>query len=69
MFNLDTYNNLNLVKKDNSIKIIDCFTFYNELNMLDYRLNVLNNVVDYFILVEARQTFVGKEKKLFFEEN
>jgi beta-1,4-mannosyl-glycoprotein beta-1,4-N-acetylglucosaminyltransferase len=37
--------------------------------MLDYRLNVLNNVVDYFILVEARQTHVGKEKKLFFEEN
>jgi len=50
-------------------KIIDCFTFYNELNMLNYRLNVLDDVVDYFILVEAKQTHVGKPKKLFYDEN
>jgi beta-1,4-mannosyl-glycoprotein beta-1,4-N-acetylglucosaminyltransferase len=50
-------------------KIIDCFIFYNEINMLTYRLNVLNDVVDYFILVEANQTFVGNPKKLFFNEN
>lgn len=56
-------------EKENSIKIIDCFTFYNELNMLNYRLNVLNDVVDFFILVEARQTHIGKTKSLFFEEN
>jgi beta-1,4-mannosyl-glycoprotein beta-1,4-N-acetylglucosaminyltransferase len=52
-----------------SKKIIDCFIFYNEINMLTYRLNVLNDVVDYFILVEANQTFVGKPKPLYYNEN
>jgi beta-1,4-mannosyl-glycoprotein beta-1,4-N-acetylglucosaminyltransferase len=52
-----------------SIKIIDCFIFYNELDLLTYRLNVLNDFVDYFVIVESRHTFVGKEKKLYFNEN
>jgi beta-1,4-mannosyl-glycoprotein beta-1,4-N-acetylglucosaminyltransferase len=51
------------------MKIIDCFIFYNELDLLTYRLNVLNNIVDYFVIVESTHTFVGKEKKLFFNEN
>lgn len=51
------------------MKIIDCFTFYNELELLTYRLNTLNSVVDYFIIVEARQTYMGKDKDLFFEKN
>ena len=69
-FNIDIYSKLNWLRnEDKSIKIIDCFTFYNELNMLNYRLNILNDVVDYFILVEAKQTHVGKEKKLFYDEN
>ena len=50
-------------------KIIDCFTFYNELDMLTYRLNILNDIVDYFVLVEATHTHVGKEKPLFYKEN
>ena len=51
------------------MKIIDCFTFYNELELLKYRLNVLNDYVDYFVLVEANQTYVGKPKPLFFKDN
>ena len=51
------------------MKIIDCFTFYNELEMLKYRLNVLNDSVDYFVLVEANQTFLGKPKPLYFKDN
>jgi beta-1,4-mannosyl-glycoprotein beta-1,4-N-acetylglucosaminyltransferase len=51
------------------MKIIDAFIFYNELNMLEYRFSVLDDVVDYFILVESTHTFVGKPKPLFFEEN
>ena len=35
------------------MKIIDCFTFYNELQLLEYRLSILYDVVDYFIIVEA----------------
>ena len=50
-------------------KIVDCFIFYNELDMLAYRLHALNSVVDYFIIVEARQTHVGASKPLYFEEN
>ena len=51
------------------MKIVDCFTFYNEFDLLTYRLNILNPIVDYFILVEARQTHVGKEKELLYEKN
>ena len=50
-------------------KIIDCFIFYNELDMLTYRLNILNDIVDYFVLVEATHTFIGKEKPLFYQDN
>jgi beta-1,4-mannosyl-glycoprotein beta-1,4-N-acetylglucosaminyltransferase len=51
------------------MKIIDCFIFYNEIDLLNYRLNILYDVVDYFIIVESKNTFVGKEKELFFEKN
>jgi len=51
------------------MKIVDCFIFYNELDLLTYRLNLLNNVVDYFIIVESTHTFTGKEKTLVFNEN
>jgi beta-1,4-mannosyl-glycoprotein beta-1,4-N-acetylglucosaminyltransferase len=51
------------------MKIIDCFTFYNELDMLLYRLNTLDSVVDKFILVEATRTHRGNEKPLFYQEN
>jgi beta-1,4-mannosyl-glycoprotein beta-1,4-N-acetylglucosaminyltransferase len=51
------------------MKIIDCFLFYNEIDLLNYRLNVLNDIVDYFVIVESKYTFSGKEKKLYLEEN
>lgn len=50
-------------------KIIDCFTFYKEMDMLYYRLSILYDIVDYFVIVEARQTHVGIDKVLYFEEN
>ena len=33
--------------------IYDCFSFFNELDLLEIRLNVLKDVVDKFVLVEA----------------
>jgi beta-1,4-mannosyl-glycoprotein beta-1,4-N-acetylglucosaminyltransferase len=51
------------------MKIIDCFIFYNELDLLNYRLTILNKYVDYFILVESTHTFTGLPKKLFYNEN
>lgn len=49
------------------MKIIDCFIFYNELDLLNYRLHILNDVVDYFVIVEATHTFTGKPKPMFLE--
>ena len=50
-------------------RMIDCFTFYNELDMLFYRLNVLDSVVDFFVLVESTRTHAGAEKPLFYQDN
>jgi len=49
--------------------IYDCFMFYNELELLEIRLNELNEFVDKFIIVESSKTFTNQPKKLFFEEN
>jgi len=51
------------------MKIVDVFIFYNELDLLSYRLTILNDVVDYFVIVESTHTHVGNPKPLFFEEN
>ena len=51
------------------MKIVDCFIFYNEFDLLKYRLHLLNEVVDYFILVESTHTHVGTEKQLYYQEN
>lgn len=48
--------------------LIDCFTFYNEIDLLKYRLHLLNPVVDYFILSEATHTYTGNSKSLFFQD-
>ena len=49
--------------------IFDCFIFFNEFELLEIRLNELNDVVDKFVLVEATKTHQGKDKPLYFEEN
>jgi len=51
------------------MKIIDCFIFYNELDLLKYRLSLLNDYVDFFVIVESTHTFTGKEKPLLYNEN
>jgi beta-1,4-mannosyl-glycoprotein beta-1,4-N-acetylglucosaminyltransferase len=47
----------------------DCFTFFNELDLLEIRMNVLDCVVDKFVLVEATKTFTNNDKPLYFNEN
>lgn len=49
--------------------VIDCFTFFNELDLLECRLEYLNEKVDYFVLVESNITFTGKQKPFYFLEN
>ncbi len=43
--------------------------FFNELDVLEVRLNELYGVVDKFILVEATKTFTNQDKPLWFEKN
>ena len=50
-------------------KIIDSFMFFQELDLLEIRLTYLDPYVDEFVIVEACQTFTGKEKKFIFEQN
>lgn len=49
--------------------IYDTFTFFNELDLLELRLNEMGPVVDRFVLVEAPQTFQGQPKPLYYLEN
>ena len=51
------------------MKIFDTFTFYNELDLLELRMNILGDIVDYFVINEATITFTGKKKPLYFAEN
>ena len=49
--------------------MIDCFLFFNELDLLEIRLNSLAPYVDRFVLCESTMTHSGKSKPLYFQEN
>ena len=48
------------------MKIYDCFTYFDEKMLLEFRLNYLSNYVDKFVIAEATYTHSGKPKKLNF---
>jgi beta-1,4-mannosyl-glycoprotein beta-1,4-N-acetylglucosaminyltransferase len=50
-------------------KIYDCFTFFNELDLLEIRLSLLSPVVDFFVIVECAKTQQGNNKPYYFEKN
>jgi beta-1,4-mannosyl-glycoprotein beta-1,4-N-acetylglucosaminyltransferase len=51
------------------MKIYDCINFFNELDILEIRLNILYNYVDYFVIVESDKTHAGNNKPFYLEEN
>ena len=51
------------------MKIIDCFMYFDEDMMLDFRLNVLDKYVSNFIICEATFNHKGIKKKLNFDIN
>jgi len=51
------------------MKVYDCIIFNDELDLLELRLNVLNDVVDFFVLVEGELSWQSNEKVLMFETN
>ena len=47
--------------------IYDCFQYFNEDHMVDLRLNILNEHVDYFVISESTKTHQGKNKEINFD--
>jgi beta-1,4-mannosyl-glycoprotein beta-1,4-N-acetylglucosaminyltransferase len=49
------------------MKIYDCFSYWDEDLLLDVRLNILNDHVDYFVIVEGNKTWQNNHKDLRFD--
>ena len=49
--------------------IFDCFQYFNEDHIADLRFNILDEHVDFFVIVESTINHQGKEKKLHFDSN
>lgn len=49
--------------------IFDVFPFHNELDLLELRLRMLDDYVDYFVLSESSTTLSGFPKTMHFEAN
>lgn len=50
-------------------KIYDCIPFFNELDILELRLELLYDYVDYFVISECDSTFSGENKPFYFDDN
>ena len=51
----------------NKKKIFDCITFFDENLLVNSRFEILDNVVDYFIVCESRFDHRGERKKINFK--
>jgi len=49
--------------------MFDCCIINHELDLLEIRLNTLNNVVEKFVIVESNMKHSGKPKRMWFTEN
>ncbi len=49
--------------------IYDCFFVFNEWELLELRLELLHDIVDYFVICELDVTFRGELKPYYFEQN
>ena len=48
------------------MKVYDCFTFFNEFELLELRLETFYDIVDRFVIVEADKTHANKPKPFNF---
>ena len=48
-------------------KLYDCFSYWDEDLLLDLRLNILDDYVDYFVIVEGNKTWQNNPKELRFD--
>ena len=49
------------------MKIYDCFMYYDEDELLDLRINILDKYVDKFIITESKFTHSGNIKNRIFD--
>ena len=49
------------------MKIFDCLIYLDEDFLLDLRFNILNNYVDYFVVVESNRTWQNNKKNFNFD--
>ena len=49
--------------------IFDCFQYFNEDHIADLRFNILNEYVDFFVIVESTVNHQGQTRKLHFDKN
>ncbi|MGX9354870.1 hypothetical protein ACS3SW_06825 [Roseobacteraceae bacterium S113] len=49
--------------------IYDCFTFFNELDLLEMRLRMTHEHVDRYVIVEANTTFSGASRSFCLEQH
>ena len=51
------------------MKVYDCAIYLDEDLLLNLRFNILNNFVDYFVIVESNKTWQNNKKKFNFNIN
>ena len=51
------------------MKVYDCFTFFNELDVLELRLQEMWDVTDVFVIAESNLSHSGKEKPYHLLDN
>lgn len=49
--------------------VYDCIPFFNELDILKPRMQIMAPYVDFFVIEEASVTFSGEPKRMIFAEN
>lgn len=49
--------------------IYDAFMFFNELDLLEFRLSLLHDLVDRFVIVESNKTHSNQDKDFHIESN
>ena len=49
--------------------VYDCIPFFNELDILKLRMQILAPYVDFFVIEESSVTFSGQPKRMIFAEN
>jgi beta-1,4-mannosyl-glycoprotein beta-1,4-N-acetylglucosaminyltransferase len=53
----------------NNSKVFDCITFFRENLITNLRFEILNDVVDYFIVCESLYDHRGRKKKINFKRH